>query len=122
MQLVQEDSIRRLLVIPVHLEVERNAIPSGGSGMLSEVTVDRLGDAIERNRLVEDPVVRGPLYLNDHVIPGVVRWIAGDPGAHPPVVHVVPDIPFMSAGDAALVAKNESFSVEILADVKLQNL
>ena len=56
MQLVQEDGIRRLLVIPVHLEVERDAVPSGGSRMLPEVTVDRLGDAIERNRLVEESV------------------------------------------------------------------
>ena len=37
------------------------------------------------------------------MVPGVIERIAGHPGWQPLLIHVVPDIPLMATGDAALV-------------------
>src|SRR5689334_20970847 len=122
MQFVQINSVGRLLVIPVHLEVESDAVPSGRSRGVGIVLVDVMSDAVQSDRLVQQIVVRGALHLDGQMIPGVVYRVAGDAAADPLVVSVVPDIPLMAAGDAALVSPNEAPRLKECADVKFQNL
>src|SRR5215469_7819195 len=56
------------------------------------------------------------------MVPGVVDRIAGRARGNPSPVRVVPYIPLVSPGDAALLAPDQFETVEIHADIKFQHL
>ena len=71
-QLVHLDRIGRLRLVSVHLKLDGDAIPVGWGRIGSERSVDVVGHAIERDRLIEHFIVGGSLKVNDHVVPGIV--------------------------------------------------
>src|SRR5258708_2085416 len=56
------------------------------------------------------------------MVPGIVVGVAGNARRNPVLVLVVPNVPLVAACDAALVAKDETHTVEEQIDVKLQGL
>ncbi len=56
------------------------------------------------------------------MVPGIVVRVAGNSGRNPVLIEVVPDIPFVAAGDAALMSPDEAEIVEELIDIKLHRL
>src|SRR3954470_17816022 len=56
------------------------------------------------------------------MIPVIVGGLTGDACRFPVVIDVVPDVPFMSAGNSALGSIDEALATEILTDVKFQDL
>ena len=66
--------------------------------------------------------VRGALNLNGQMIPLIVEWMASHSGGKPLLSRVVPNIPFVSAGDAAFVPPNIRFAVHKLIDIELERL
>src|SRR5690348_1447622 len=92
-EVVQIRRVRRLLLVSIHLVVNRNTPPLTRSRTGRIVSVYVSGHSIQGNRLKQQPVVRFSLYMYGHMIPGIVDGIAGNAGRHPPVVDVVPDIP-----------------------------
>src|SRR5271168_368217 len=71
-EVVQKRSIRRLLVVSVHLVVDCNAPPAARSRPRRILLVDVTGHTVQRDRLEQQRIVRLPLRLNGHVVPGVV--------------------------------------------------
>ena len=80
------------------------------------------GLPIQRNGLIHQMIVRGPLYLDRQMVPGIVVRMTGNARRNPVGILSVPNIPLVSACDAALVAKNEAHAAEELIDIKLQRL
>src|ERR1051326_8246870 len=78
---IQINGIRLLLVVPVELVVDRDAIPVGCGRWV--VPIQRMGYAVERDRLVEKLIVCCALHLNDEVVPTIAHRVArnscGDP-------------------------------------------
>src|SRR4029077_4913154 len=66
--------------------------------------------------------VRGSLHLNREVIPRILIRVAGNTGWHPLCVDVVPDIPFVSTRNPALVSPRKAHTVEELVYVELKSL
>src|SRR5215467_12778004 len=56
------------------------------------------------------------------MIPGVLHGIARNAGRLPFLVHVVPHVPLVSAGNTALMAVYKSIPIEILVNVELHYL
>ena len=56
------------------------------------------------------------------MVPGIVLWVAGSTSRHPFPIHIVIYIPFVSAGNSALVSPNESLPLGELIDIKLKRL
>lgn len=56
------------------------------------------------------------------MVPGVVLWVARNAGRNPFLVDVVVDVPFVAAGDAALMSPDERFSEGELVDIELESL
>src|SRR5258708_2282543 len=77
---------------------------------------------IQRDGLIHQVIVRGPLHLDRQMVPGTVVRAAGNARRSPAFVLVVPNVPFVSACDAAFVAKDETHIVEELINVELQGL
>src|SRR5258707_312302 len=77
---------------------------------------------IQRDGLIHQVIVRGPLHLDRQMVPGTVVGMAGNARRSPALVLVVPNVPFVSARDAAFVAPDETHTTEELIDVKLQGL
>jgi len=105
------------------LIVDGDSVPLGRTRVL--VLVDCVRDSIQGDRFVEQTVVGRPLYLNDHVIPGIALRRARNTRGNPPFVHVVIDVPFVAAGDAALVTPYEplaELAPHELVDVKFERL
>ena len=75
-QLIQIGGIGRLLVIPVHLIVDRYAPPTAGCGSVIVVLVQIVRYPVQSNGLVEQLVVGSALYLNCQMVPGVCIRIA----------------------------------------------
>jgi hypothetical protein len=120
-QLVQENGVGRLRAIAIHLIVHRDSIPARrGAGTV--VTVHVAGHSVQSNCLVEQLVIGGALPVDRHMIPRVVIRIAGNPGCHPVLIDVVPDIPFVAAGDSALLSPDKTQAVEKLIEIKFQRL
>ena len=107
--------------IPVHLEIDCDAIPIGrGPVLKGPVQVRSL--TIERDRLVRHVVIRSTLHFDRDVIPGVAVWVTGNSRLHPFRVLVITNVPLIPGGNAAFVAKNKSHSAEELVNVELERL
>jgi hypothetical protein len=73
-QIVQVNVVRILLVVAVHLVVDRDSVPIRRRRSRRECQIQRVGcplSVIEWKQLI----IRGPLRLDDHVIPRIVVWI-----------------------------------------------
>ena len=66
--------------------------------------------------------VRGALDLNGHMVPLIVQRFARHSGGMPFLSGIVPRVPFIPAGDAALVSPNIRMAVHELIDVELKGL
>src|SRR5216684_6382097 len=77
---------------------------------------------IHRDGLIHQVIVRCPLHFDRQMVPGTVAGVAGNARRGPAVVLVVPNVPFVSAGYAAFVAKDEAHTIEKLINVELQGL
>lgn len=119
-QLVEPDGIWFLLVVPILLIVDRDPIP--GRWRRTLVVVECRGLSVERNRLEQEMVIRGPLDLNYEMIPRVARGIACHSSRMPFLARIVPDVPLMAALDPALVSPNVGLAVNKLVNIKLQSL
>ena len=56
------------------------------------------------------------------MVPRTTDWVAGNSGRHPLVIHVVVDVPLVTAGDSALMPTNIRFPTGELVNVELQSL
>lgn len=66
--------------------------------------------------------VRSALNLNCQVVPLIVERMARHSGGMPLLSRVVPNVPLIAAGDAALVPPNIGLAVHKLIDIELQCL
>src|ERR1700674_787770 len=118
-QVVQMDGVGGLLVVSVHLEVFRHAVPSHrGEGRIGGI--DCTGDAVESDCLIQQTVRGSPLKLNCKVVPGMVERVAGSLGGDPSAIDVVPNPPDLAVDHLALSAKHEAEVVEELTYVEFQ--
>src|SRR5579864_2738717 len=65
-------------------------------------------------------VVGSALYLDGQVIPCAAFRIAGNTCRHPRAFLIIENVPLISVGDSALMAIDETHSVEELIDIELQ--
>jgi len=79
-------------------------------------------DAVQGNGLEEQPVVGLALDLERDVVPAVVHRVAGGAGRNPLRVGVVPDVPLVASSDTALVSPDQRETIEVHADIELQDL
>ena len=56
------------------------------------------------------------------MVPRAADWVAGNSGRHPLMIDVIVDVPFMAAGDSALMSPNVGFPAGELVNVELQTL
>ena len=62
------------------------------------------------------------MNLNGQVVPLIIEWMARHSGGMPLVSWVVPNVPLIAAGNAALVSPNIGLAVHELIDIELQGL
>src|SRR5215472_2012762 len=67
-------------------------------------------------------VVGSSLHLDDEMVPRIADRIARYPGGVPLLPRVIPDVPFMTAGDPALMAPDERLAADELIDIELEGL
>src|ERR1700677_4054185 len=120
-QIVEVDVIRILPLVPIHLIVDGHAVPARSRPVVVG-PVKVTGDAIQCNGLIGQLVVGSSLHLNGEMIPRVAFRIARDSSRYPVSALVIPNVPFVAAGDAALMAEDESHIAEKLVDIELQRL
>src|SRR5260370_36542361 len=109
-----------LIVVPVLLIVDGNPIPIGrGWGF---VIIQRRGLAVQRNRLKQKVIGRGPLHLDDQVVPGVVHGITWNASRMPLLSLIVPNVPLISSDNAAFVSPDERLAINELIDIESQRL
>src|SRR5258708_39987878 len=89
---------------------------------MTEGPVDLVGYSVQSDGLIQQIVVRCPLYVDRQMIPGVVLRLARNAGGRPLLVLVVIDVPFVPVRNTAFVAKDETLVVKELVDIKLQRL
>src|SRR5258708_4543389 len=89
---------------------------------MTEGPVDLVGYPVQSDGLIQQIVVRCPLYVDRQMIPGVALRLARNTGGRPLLVLVVVDVPFVPARNTTFVAKDETLVVKELVDVKLQSL
>lgn len=66
--------------------------------------------------------IRGALDLNSQMIPLIVEWVTRHSGRVPLLSWIVPNVPLVPAGDAALVPPNIRLAVHELIDIELHGL
>ena len=111
-QFVDVDRVGRLLVITIHLIVGRDSVPTD-CGRRGVSPVQRVGSAVKGDRLVIQLVIGGALDNDCQVVPSVLQGITGNSCGNPLGMNIVPDIPFIAAGDTAFVAPGETHVVEV---------
>src|SRR5229473_2993225 len=121
-QVVQINGIWRLFVISVHLVVDRDPPPTGGTAAVTVGPVEGVGHSVESDGLVLELIAGSARNLNRQVIPGIVVGVTGNAGGNPFRVSIVPDGPVVPVSDAALVAPDKAHAVEELINVELQRL
>jgi hypothetical protein len=89
---------------------------------MAERPVECVSVPVERDRLIRQMIVGSPLHFDCQMIPGIALRVAGDARRSPHALLIIKNVPLVPAGQAALVAKDESHIVEKLVDVKLQSL
>src|SRR5579863_263290 len=119
-QLVEPDRVGGLLVVPVLLVVDRHAIPRRRRRIFG--VVESRSYPVERDRLEQELIVRGALDLEYKVVPGICQRIAGDARRVPGLAGIVPDVPFVAAGDAAFMSPNVGVAAHELVYIELQSL
>src|ERR1700688_389759 len=120
-QLIEVDGVGRLHVISVHLIVNGDAIPPS-SRFRTESPVEVVRNSVQRDRLVQQFVGRGPLSMDGQVVPGIIVRIARNAGGNPMLVNVVPDIPLVAASNSTLLTPDESQSIKELIEIELDRL
>lgn len=70
----------------------------------------------------KQPIVQSALRGNRRVIPGIACGIARYASGFPFCIDIVPNVPFMAAGNPTLLSPNEAHASEVLIDVELDNL
>ena len=113
--------VGRLLVIAVHLIVDRDAIPPRGRAM-AERPVEIARHPVQGDGLIQQLITRCALYFDGEMVPRIVVGIAGDTGGGPMRTLVIPNVPLMAACNAALVPPNEAHAAEKLIHVEFQRL
>src|SRR5258706_6861101 len=121
-QIIQINGVGSLLRVSVHLIVDRDAPPAGGSAAVTVGPVQGTSYAVESDGLVLELIAGSACNLKRQVIPGVVVWVAGNAGGNPFRVNVVPNLPLVPVSDETLVAPDEAHAVKELVDVELQRL
>jgi len=96
-----------LLVVSVQLEVDGHAIPPRRRGW-SVGSIDRTGDAVERDRFVLQIVAGGSLKLDREMVPGIAIGFARSTRGNPVSIDVVPDPPHRTVDDLALGSKHQA--------------
>src|SRR5581483_3052546 len=99
------DRIRSLRVVPILLVVDRDSIPAG-AGWIIEMVQGR-GLAVQRDGLKQQLIVGSPRDLDNQVIPCIVERITRNPSFHPMLLDVVPNVPFVSTSDSALMSPDK---------------
>jgi len=111
------------LAVSILLIVDGDSVPVCFARIF--VFVDGMGDTIQGDGFEKQTIVRGPLHLDDEVIPSIALGIAGNTSRDPLRVYVVVDVPFVATRDAAFVAPNEAFAElapHELVDIEFQCL
>src|SRR6266849_5932107 len=121
-QVVQINGICGLFVISVHLVVDRDPPPTGGTAAVTVGPVEGAGHSVESDGLVLELIAGSARYLKGQVVPGIVVGVTGNAGGNPFRVSIVPDGPVVPVSDAALVAPDKAHTVEELINVELQRL
>jgi len=70
-----------------------------------EGPVQVAGLSVERDRLIQQLIIRCPLHLDRDMIPCIAVGIARDPRRDPFRILVVPDIPLISARNTGIHAR-----------------
>ena len=119
-ELVDVYRIGRFVVIAVDLVIDGDAIPAGWGGRVIAVEISRvavLGDGFEQQM-----TVRGALHLDRQMVPSVALRVARNTARNPLLLPVVPRVPLMTTGYAALMAPNVRLPAHELIDVELERL
>lgn len=66
--------------------------------------------------------VRSSLDLNDQMVPLIVERLARHSRRMPLLPGIIPNVPFVAAGNAAFVSPNVGFAVDELIDIELKGL
>ncbi len=72
--------------------------------------------------LVDHFSVRSALSSHSHVVPTVGDRVAGDASRNPVSIHVVPDVPFVAPGYAALRAPGDANRMHEPVNIELHRL
>lgn len=107
--------------VSVLLIIDGHSIPTD-CGTRAVVLIEARRFSVQGDRLVQQLIARSSLYLDRQMIPGITDRVACHTGGYPALVEVVPNIPLIAAGNAALVAPDESEIVEELVHVELDCL
>src|SRR5215470_11093541 len=105
-QLVDINGVRRSVAIAVQLIVDSDAIRAAAGRVF--IVVDGCGLAVQGDRLIEQLIRWGALHLDDEMVPGATQWIAGHARRKPVLIHVIPNIPLVPTGNAALMSPDET--------------
>ena len=103
--------------VSIHLVVDCDPVPTHCRER-AVILVDGVLDAVERDGLIQQLIIRGALHLDDQMVPSILQRIAGDASGHPLPRDVIPDVPFVAATDSALVSPGEAEVIEELVNVE----
>src|SRR5215469_13045480 len=120
-EIVHVHGVRRLPGVSVHLVVDGDSPPPGRRGG-SIGPIQRVSLAVERDRLIQQLIVRGSLHLDRKMVPRILVGGTGDTRWYPLRLNVVPDVPFIPTTHPTLVSPREAHTVEELVHVELKCL
>ena len=120
---VEPDRVIGHLAVAVLLIIDGDRVPA----CLARRTIDvkSVSNAIQRDGLEQQVAAGSPLDLNDQMIPSIVFRVARNTSSDPLLVDIVVGVPFVAAGNAALVTPDVALAAggaHELIDVELKGL